>query len=258
MIDLSPYEFSLLQSGAVDLYRGRSKLGAPPLLVAARRDDTSKDAIAQLDHAYSMRAALDPHWSAQPLAITRYQDRLALAMRDPGGEALLQLTPQPLDIPRFLRVAISMVAACRRMHESGVVHRDLHPANFLVDEQLGSAWLTGFGFAYHRTGNAAHIEAIGPWAGPLQYGAPEQMGRMSQTADSRSDLYSLGITFYEMLTDALPFASDDAITLLHDHLARKPIAPHHKHAAITRRDLYDGHETSVQEHERALSKRRRA
>ena len=121
-------------------------------------------------------------------------------LEDPGGEPLDRLLGAPLDIARFLRLATAIAAALRHSHERGLIHKDIQPANILVDQRSGDAWLTGFGIAsrLRRERQApAPPEVI---AGTFAYMAPEQTGRMNRSIDARSDLYSLGVTLYEMLT----------------------------------------------------------
>ena len=111
------------------------------------------------------------------------------------------------------------------MHERGLIHKDIKPANILVDAASGGVWLTGFGIASRlpREHQApAPPEVI---AGTLAYMAPEQTGRMNRSVDSRSDLYALGVTFYEMLTGTLPFTTADPMEWVHCHIARQPMPP---------------------------------
>src|SRR5260370_29719810 len=85
--------------------------------------------------------------------------------------------------------------------------------------------LMGFGIASRLPRERQSAEAPEMIAGTLAYMAPEQTGRMNRSIDSRSDLYSLGVTFYEMLTGALPFKASDPVEWVHCHIARQPVAP---------------------------------
>ena len=118
------------------------------------------------------------------------------------------------------------------MHERGLIHKDIKPANILVDAASGGVWLTGFGIASRlpREHQApAPPEVI---AGTLAYMAPEQTGRMNRSVDSRSDLYALGVTFYEMLTGQLPFTAADPMEWVHCHIARQPVPPDERVADV--------------------------
>src|SRR5262249_26947090 len=103
--------------------------------------------------------------------------------------------------------------------------KDIKPTNVLVNSATGQAWLTGFGIA---TRLPREGQSPGPpefLEGTLAYMAPEQTGRMNRSTDSRSDLYSLGITFYQMLTGTLPFTATDPMEWVHCHIAKNPVPP---------------------------------
>src|SRR6202140_663682 len=228
--ELSSYAFSPLREGDIALYRGSGNGLAPILLVAA--EETSLGSVERLEHEYALKAELDADWAARPVALTRYKDRLTLVLEDPGGAPLDRLLGRPLDVSHFLRIAIPLAGALRRMHERGLIHKDIKPANILVDAASGSVWLTGFGIASrlpreHQV--PAPPEVI---AGTLAYMAPEQTGRMNRSVDSRSDLYALGVTFYEMLTGTLPFAAADPMEWVHCHIARQPVPPDERVATV--------------------------
>src|SRR6202041_560810 len=143
-----------------------------------------------------------------------------------------RLLGRPLDLSHFLRIAIPLAATLRQMHEQCLVHKDIKPANILVDEASGGVRLTGFGIASrlpreHQV--PAPPEVI---AGTLAYMAPEQTGRMNRSIDSRSDLYALGVTFYEMLTGQLPFTAADPMEWVHCHVARQPVPPNERVAGV--------------------------
>jgi serine/threonine protein kinase len=221
--ELLSYVFSPLREGDLALYRGSGNGLAPILLVAA--EETSLGCVERLEHEYALKGELDADWAARPVALTHYNDRMTLVLEDPGGTPLDRLLGRPLDVSHFLRIAIPLAGALRRVHERGLIHKDIKPANILVDAASGGVWLTGFGIASRlpREHQApAPPEVI---AGTLAYMAPEQTGRMNRSVDSRSDLYALGVTFYEMLTGTLPFAAADPMEWVHCHIARQPAPP---------------------------------
>src|ERR1700737_1347950 len=150
---------------------------------------------------------------------------MTLLLEDPGGKPVDRLLGRPLDVSIFLPIAIPLAGALRQVHERGLFQKDIKPANILADAASGGVWLTGFGIASRlpRERQApAPPEVI---AGTLAYMAPEQTGRMNRSVDSRSDLYALGVTFYEMLTGQLPFTAADPMEWVHCHIARKPVPP---------------------------------
>jgi len=127
-----------------------------------------------------------------------------------------------MELSRFLRFAVGLATALGKLHQQGLIHKDIKPANILVDSASGAVWLTGFGIASRLPRERQSAEAPEMIAGTLAYMAPEQTGRMNRSIDSRSDLYSLGVTFYEMLTGALPFKASDPMEWVHCHIARQP------------------------------------
>jgi PAS domain S-box-containing protein len=228
--ELLSYVFSPLREGGIALYRGSGNGLAPILLVAA--EETSLGCVERLEHEYALKSELDADWAARPVALTHYDDRMTLVLEDPGGTPLDRLLGRPLDVLQFLRIAIPLAAALRQMHEQGLIHKDIKPANILVDGASGGVWLTGFGIASRlpREHQApAPPEVI---AGTLAYMAPEQTGRMNRSVDSRSDLYALGVTLCEMLTGQLPFAAADPMEWVHCHIARQPVPPSEQVAGL--------------------------
>ena len=118
------------------------------------------------------------------------------------------------------------------MHQHGLIHKDIKPANILVDTASGEVRLTGFGIASRLPRERQAPSPPEFIAGTLPYMAPEQTGRMNRSIDSRSDLYSLGVTFYQMLTGALPFTARDPMEWVHCHIARTPMPPHQRLESI--------------------------
>ena len=193
MIDLSRYVFEALRKDEeFILYRGRSKDDASQVLVlspAVQRP--TPESLKRLEHEYSLREELDPAWAARPIAIARHWDRPVLVLEDPGGVPLDQLLGQPLDVAFSLRLAISLSTAIGHLHQRGIIHKDIKPANVLVNSVTGQCWLMGFGIASRLPRERQSPEPPEFVAGTLAYMAPEQTGRMNRSIDSRSDLYSL-------------------------------------------------------------------
>src|SRR6476646_6101958 len=230
MNELSSYVFSSLREGDIALYRGTGNGVTPILLVAA--EASSPGCVERLEHEYALKSELDADWAARPVALTRHNGRTTLVLEDPGGTPLDRLLDRPLGVSHFLRIAIPLAGALRHVHERGLIHKDIKPANILADAANGGVWLTGFGIASRlprEHHSPAPPEVI---AGTLAYMAPEQTGRMNRSVDSRSDLYALGVTFYEMLTGQLPFKAADPMEWVHCHIARRPMPPNEQVAGV--------------------------
>ncbi|MEH2474323.1 PAS domain S-box-containing protein [Nitrobacteraceae bacterium AZCC 2161] len=230
MNELSSYAFSLLREGDIALHRGSSNGLAPILLVAA--ENTSLGCVERLQHEYALKAELDADWAARPVALTHDNGRMTLVLEDPGGTPLDRLLGRPLDVSRFLRIAIPLAGALRHVHERGLIHKDIKPANILVESSSSGVWLTGFGIASRLPRERQALAPPEVIAGTLAYMAPEQTGRMNRSVDSRSDLYALGVTFYEMLTGQLPFTAADPMEWVHCHIAWQPVPPNERVAGV--------------------------
>src|SRR5947208_777077 len=193
------------------------------LLVAPAADPPSRSILDRLTHEYELKDELDGAWAARPLALMRDAGRTVLVLDGLDGEPLDRLLGEPMEVGRFLRLAISVTSALGKLHQRGLIHKDIKPANILVNGATGAVKFTGFGIASRLARERQAPEPPETIAGTLAYMAPEQTGRMNRSVDSRSDLYALGVTFYELLTGAMPFTAADPIELIHCHIAREPI-----------------------------------
>jgi PAS domain S-box-containing protein len=185
-------------------------------------------ALDRLIHEYELKDDLDEAWAAQPLELVRDRGEIMLVLKDPGGELLDRLIGQSLGIETFIRLAVALASALARLHERSLIHKDIKPANILADCVTGRVWLTGFGIASRRTREQQSPDPPESIAGTLPFMAPEQTGRMNRSIDSRSDLYSLGVTLYQLFTGSLPFSAADPMEWVHCHIARKPVPPHER------------------------------
>ncbi|WPB77146.1 ATP-binding sensor histidine kinase [Archangium violaceum] len=153
------------------------------------------------------------------------QSRPLLLLEEVKGEPLSKRVGQRLEITRFLALAISLASTLGEIHRHGVIHKDLKPSNLILTPE-GEGRIIDFGSATLQ--RVEHVDSGLPHAieGTLAYMSPEQTGRMNRAVDTRTDLYSLGVTFYELLTGALPFQAQDALGWFHAHLALRPKPPH--------------------------------
>jgi serine/threonine protein kinase len=117
------------------------------------------ETLKRLEHSYSLKEELDPAWAARPLGLARHWDRLVLVLEDPGGKPLDQFggfgetraigspAAHALDLGFCLPVGVNLANAIGHLHRRGIVHKDIKPANVLVNSETGQVWLMGFGIA---------------------------------------------------------------------------------------------------------------
>ena len=227
MIELSRYVLEALRKDEeFVLYRGRAMDDASQvLLLSPVAEYPAPESLKRLENEYSLREELDSAWAVRPIAIARHWDRTVLTLEDPGGVPMDHLLSHLVDLGCSLRLAISLATAIGQLHQRGIIHKDIKPANILVNSASGAVWLTGFGIASRLPRERQSAEPPEMIAGTLAYMAPEQTGRMNRSIDSRSDLYSLGVTFYQMLTGVLPFTASDPMEWVYCHIARQPVTP---------------------------------
>ncbi|WOB09836.1 protein kinase domain-containing protein [Piscinibacter gummiphilus] len=156
-----------------------------------------------------------------------------LVLEDKGGVSLAEhLREHPLAVPQVLAYAVGVVRTLAEVHKAGVIHRDIGPANLLIHPQTHQPTLIDFNIAAGVGDEQEADDAQGGIAGTLSYMSPEQTGRTANRPDQRSDLYSLGITLYELLAGRKPFESSDLLELVHAHLVVVPEAPAVVNAAV--------------------------
>lgn len=165
------------------------------------------------------------------LGLVVHQGRPVLVLQDVEGAHLSEQVGAPVPARRVLELASGLAATLAEVHRRGVIHQAVQPASILLTPE-GVPWLVDFSSATLQQGR--HPQALPPHvpAGMPAYMSPEQSGRMNRTLDSRTDLYSLGITLYQLLTGGFPFQAGDALEWIHAHLAQVPLPPHLREPSV--------------------------
>lgn len=228
---LGSTDYERIHDGRHTLFRSTQQDGAVVVKVTA--DPPDPEAIASLRHEYELLRELSLPGIVRVVGLARAGAGLALVMEDAGRQNLTErLGAGPLPVSEFLEISLQLAETVARLHNARIVHRDISPGNIAWNAESRRATLLDFGIA--TTLSALTIESASParLEGTLHYISPEQTGRTGRSADSRTDLYSLGATFYEMLTGSPPFAAGDPVELVHAHLARRPRPPHEANAEV--------------------------
>ncbi len=131
-----------------------------------------------------------------------------------------------LDTLQFLTIANNVVNAMITIHDKEIIHKDVNPSNILINERTLEVKISDFGISERFSKHNTNLSKPDDIVGTYEYLPPEQSGRINKSIDFRSDVYSLGITYYEMSTGQLPFVSEDVIELIHAHIAVVPVTPH--------------------------------
>ncbi|MEJ2694991.1 MAG: serine/threonine-protein kinase, partial [Candidatus Thiodiazotropha sp.] len=180
--------------------------------------------IRQLEHELEIAIDLNPEYVIRPIKIERNKDHTLLILEPCAYPPLTKLMQAPLEMAIFLPIAAGIAEALSEVHRHGLVHKEIQPENIFAISS-GQVKLTGFGIASRLTREQRPPDPAELIADTLAYIAPEQTGRMNRSIDSRSDLYALGVTFYQMLTGSLPFTASDPMEWVHCHIAIQPKPP---------------------------------
>ncbi|ASS75516.1 hypothetical protein CIG75_11335 [Tumebacillus algifaecis] len=210
------------------VYRGRNvQSGQTAIIKAMKTEYPPLQEVVRWKREYEIASSLDCDGIVRPLALETRGNGVVLVLEDFGGESLSELMQQKrLNLHQFLDIAISLTETLRFLHQQQIVHKDIKPHNIIVALEKGIVKLTDFSIASLLI--SEKTEMINPTLleGTPAYMSPEQTGRMNRVTDYRTDFYSLGVTFYEMLTGQLPHVAQDPVELIHCQIAKRPQEPY--------------------------------
>lgn len=209
------------------VYRGQRKQDRKAVILKILRSDyPTLEEIMQLRHEYEISRDINLEGIVRPYGLENYRNGLALILEDSGGEALKKfLNDRPLELREFLIIAIQLADTLGKLHELKIIHKDIKPTNIIINPATLQVKITDFSIAtrlLRETQSLSHPTLL---EGTLAYISPEQTGRMNRSIDYRTDFYSLGVTFYEILCGELPFSTSEPMELVHCHIAKQPVPP---------------------------------
>jgi predicted ATPase/signal transduction histidine kinase len=198
----------------------------PVVIKFLQKDYPTFSELVQFRNQYNICKNLDIPGIIKTYKLEFAQNRYILSMEDFGGISLAEYLAQQgkrLPIEQFLNIAYHLVITLQGLHQQRIIHKDIKPGNILINPHTKEIKITDFSISSLLPRETQEIQNPNVLEGTLAYISPEQTGRMNRGIDYRTDFYSLGVTFYELLTGKLPFMSEDAMELVHCHLAKQAI-----------------------------------
>ena len=210
------------------VYRAIRELDQQPVVIKLLRHEyPSFKELLQFRNQYAIAKNIDLPEVIRCYSLENYHNSYLLIMEDFGGISLKQyISEQTLDVAEFLPIALQIVTALDGLYSQRIIHKDIKPGNILINPTSKQVKLIDFSIASLLPRETQEIKGSNVFQGTLAYISPEQTGRMNRGIDYRTDFYSLGVSFYELLTGRLPFQTTDPMELVHSHLTKQPIAVH--------------------------------
>ena len=207
------------------VYRATLNQNHQPIILKILKEDYPTPAeLTRYRQEYEITRSLNLDGVAKAYDLRRYQNSLVMLLEDFGGESLkIWMAQRQFTLTEFLSIAIKIADSLGTIHAANIIHKDINPSNIVFNPETGQLKIIDFGISTVLSRENPAIRNPAQLEGTLAYISPEQTGRMNRAIDYRTDFYSLGVTFYELLTHQLPFPSNDAMELVHCHIAKQPV-----------------------------------
>ncbi|MEH2245432.1 serine/threonine protein kinase [Nostoc sp.] len=226
MLTLSGYQIidQIDESSNSLIYRGYREADDQPVILKTLRDAyPSPERIASYQREYDIIHNLHLTGVVQVYALEIHQQRPVLVLEDFGGSSLAQLQlAGEIELEQFLQLGSSIVESLRQIHAANIIHKDINPSNIVFNPDTKQVKVIDFGISTVLSRETQSFKNPNVLEGTITYISPEQTGRMNRAIDYRSDFYSLGVTFYKLLTKEVPFEGNDPLALIHCHIAKQP------------------------------------
>lgn len=209
------------------VYRAiRESDNQPIILKVLKENYPTPQELARYRTEYEITKSLNLTGVVKVYDLQKYQNTLVMFLEDFGGESLkVWMQQRSLTLEEFLKIAIATTETLGQIHAANIIHKDINPSNLVYNPATGQLKIIDFGISTKLTRENPTLKNPNVLEGTLVYISPEQTGRMNRSLDYRTDFYSLGITFYELLTKKLPFETTDPLELVHCHIAKQPLLP---------------------------------
>lgn len=216
------------------VFRGLDKHGGRPVVLKMLKQDYPSPAeVARARQEYEIIRKLDTPKVIGAYEQFVYDKTIVTVLEDTGGDSLVHLAErEPFAVVELLELFAKVAEGLAEIHDRGVIHRDVTPSNIVYNRSNGEIRLIDFGISTELQRQCVPLVSPGRLEGTLAYIAPEQTGRMNRHVDTRADLYSLGMSLYELLCGERAFTTNDPMELIHAHLAQRPTPPHELSADV--------------------------
>jgi len=218
----------LYESANSLVYRAIREADNQPIILKLLKESyPTPQELVRYRTEYRITQELKEPGVVQVYDLQKYQNTLVMFLEDFGGESLtIWMQQRKFTLEEFLQIAIATTEILGQIHRANIIHKDINPSNIVYNPETEQLKIIDFGISTQLSRETPTLKNPGILEGTLAYISPEQTGRMNRTLDYRADFYSLGVTFYQLLTGTLPFDTEDALELVHCHIARQPVRPH--------------------------------
>ncbi|MGM0570564.1 diguanylate cyclase [Marinobacter sp.] len=234
----SGYRFveKIAEGGNTRIYRALRETDSDTVVIKTLKpEDATRENIALLHHEHDILRDTEGSYLIGMHEMTHIGDLPALVLEDMGGQSLDRiLTHRRINLKACVGIATTIATALKHLHAAGIIHKDINPANILVNSKSRAIRLIDFGIATRQQNEQTSPGHPTTVPGTPGYMSPEQTGRMNRVVDYRSDFYSLGATLYELVTGRPMFSAEEPIEWFHCHIARTPVAPADLNSSIPR------------------------
>ena len=209
------------------VYRAIREQDSQPIILKFLKENyPTPQELARYRTEYEITKSLNLTGVVKAYDLQKYQNTLLMYLEDFGGESLREWKQKrKFTLEEFLQIAVAITDTLGQIHAANIIHKDLNPSNIVYNPTTAGIKIIDFGISSKLTKETMTIKNPNVLEGTLAYMSPEQTGRMNRSLDYRTDFYSFGVTFYELLTNQLPFETNDALELVHCHLAKQPLPP---------------------------------
>ncbi|MDZ8189401.1 MAG: AAA family ATPase [Nostoc sp. ChiSLP02] len=216
------------------VYRGILKPDNQPIILKILKENyPNSSELNRYKQEYEITRSINADGIIKAYSLERYQNSLVMFLEDFGGSSLkILISERQFILEEFLTIALKITESLAAIHNANIIHKDINPSNIVYNPKTGQLKIIDFGISTRLSRENQTIRNLNQIEGTLAYIAPEQTGRMNRGIDYRTDFYSLGVTFYQLLTNQLPFATTDPMELVYCHIAQQPDAPHKRIPSI--------------------------